>query len=86
MQNSLQEWDKQLKDIVDKKAKNGNLCTNHTFTTTIITTDILDTMCSSELASRDKKLQELNVKYSSEHKLRVKTEKHKDKLAAKLVS
>ena len=47
---------------------------------------LLDTVCSSELASRDQKLQELNEKYSSEHKVRVKTEKQKDKLNVKLVS
>lgn len=46
----------------------------------------LDSICSSELASRDKKLKELNEKYSSEHKLRVRTEKQKDKITVKLVS
>ena len=47
---------------------------------------LLDTLCSSELASRDQKLKELSEKYSSEHKFRVKTEKQKDKLTIKLVS
>ena len=45
-----------------------------------------DSICSSELASRDKKLKELGDNYSTEHKLRVKTEKQKDKLTTKLVA
>ena len=44
-----------------------------------------DSLCSSELASRDQKIKELNESFSSEHKLRVKTEKQREKLTAKLV-
>lgn len=65
MQSSLQEWDKQLKKIMDKKSNN-------------------DSICSSELATRDKKFADLEERYSTEHKLRMKAEKQRDKLTSNL--
>ena len=83
MQNNLQEWDKQLEDIIKKKTKNGKAKIQPNCVLSIYN---LDSVCSTELASRDQKLKDLNEKYSSEHKIRVKTEKQKDKLVVKLVS
>ena len=83
MQNNLQEWDKQLKTILDKKSKNGKRLMLFEHYTHIACSD---SVCSSELASRDQKLMELGENYSTEHKLKQKAEKQRDKLATKLVS
>ena len=52
----------------------------------LIAVYITDTLCTSELANRDQKIKELSESYSSEHKIRTKTEKQRDKLTTKLVS
>ena len=84
MQSNLQEWDKQIKDILEKKAKNGKCFIPGK--NLLIAVYITDTLCTSELANRDQKIKELSESYSSEHKIRTKTEKQRDKLTTKLVS
>ena len=87
MQGNLKEWDKQFKEILQKKEKNGILDTS--FVTIIICYHYLpslDSICSSELKKRNEEIKEFHEKYSSEHKIRVKAEKQRDKLTDKLVS
>lgn len=83
MQNNLEDWNKQLEEIMEKKERDGR--SNCYFSDFIIIL-FLDTIMQSEIEKRDAEIDNLKKKYSAEIKLRMKVEKKRDNIAKQLVS
>lgn len=83
IQNNLEDWNKQLEEIVEKKERDGRQYNSYLSDHLIL---LLDTIVQSEVEKRDAEIEDLKKKYSVEMKLRMKVEKKCDNMAKQLVS
>ena len=94
MQSSLETWDRQLEEILHKKAQNGSYSAYHIIRShcelcvcvpsprVAVTQDVVT---RSELGKRDQQLEEVTGRYDRECEKRQQTEQERDNLHTELV-
>ena len=87
MQGSLETWDKQLEEIVQKKTHNGRHqhCMMHKLLSVTLVYMYLDSVTRSEIEKRNHQLEELTGQYNRECETKEQTEEERDKLTLELV-